>query len=53
MTLQLSSIIFHKDSQPDFDKLRAKGREHPLGLRDEVMERLIVMRRFSRVMGRR
>jgi len=42
MTIGISSIVLYGDSQPDFDNLRAKGWEHPLGLRDEWLENSLV-----------
>jgi hypothetical protein len=38
----LSSVVLYRDSQPDFDKLLAKGWKHPLGIRDEPLERSLV-----------
>ena len=35
--MELSTIVFHMDSQPDFEKLKRRGWYHPLGLRDEPM----------------
>lgn len=35
--MELSTIVFHMDSQPDFEKLKKRGWYHPLGLRDEPM----------------
>ena len=42
MTIKISSIVLYGDSQPDFDKLLAKGWEHPLGIHNESMERSLV-----------
>jgi len=40
--MELSTIVFHMDSQPDYDKLKAKGWYHPLGPRnDELRDSLI------------
>lgn len=39
MALRISSIVLYGDSQPDFDRLIAKGWQHPFGLRSEVLER--------------
>ena len=33
--MELSTIVFHLESQPDFEKLKKKGWYHPLGIRDE------------------
>lgn len=35
--MELSTIVFQMDSQPDFEKLKERGWYHPLGLRDEPM----------------
>jgi len=35
--MELSTIVFHIDSQPNYEKLEEKGWYHPLGLRDEPM----------------
>ena len=35
--MELSTIVFHMDSQPDFDRLKKKGWYYPLGFRDEPM----------------
>jgi len=36
--LDLSTIVFHMDSQPDFNRLKAKGWYHPLGLGNEELQ---------------
>ena len=42
MALMISTVVLHGSSQPDFNMLRAKGWEHPDGLRGEVLERSLV-----------
>lgn len=36
--MELTTIVFHMESQPDFEKLKKKGWKHPLGLQDKPME---------------
>ncbi len=40
--MELSTIVFHMNSQPDFGKLKERGWCHPLGLRDEPMLRSLI-----------
>ena len=40
--MQLSSLVFHLESVPDFNKLIVKGWIHPLGLRDEELKDSLV-----------
>jgi len=35
--MELSTIVFHMNSQPNYEKLKVKGWRHPLGLRKEPM----------------
>jgi len=35
--MELSTIVFHRDSQPNYEELKEKGWYHPLGLRNEPM----------------
>ncbi len=35
--MELSTIVFHMDSQPNFGRLRERGWYHPLGLRNEPL----------------
>lgn len=35
--MELSTIVFHMDSQPDYEKLKEKGWYHPTGFKDEPM----------------
>ena len=35
--MELSTIVFHVDSQPDYEKLKGKNWYNPLGLREDPM----------------
>lgn len=40
--MELSTVTFHMDSQPNFDKLKTGGWYHPLGLSDEELKDSLV-----------
>jgi len=41
--MELSTIVFHMDSQPNFEELRENGWYHPPGLREgEILEKSLI-----------
>lgn len=40
--MELSTIVFHMNSQPDFDELKRKGWRYPEGLRGEEVTHSLV-----------
>ena len=40
--MELSTVVFHIGSQPDFEKLSEKGWIHPKGIREEIIPSMLV-----------